>query len=56
MPMMIITKNGDSLVANTGSYTAVLLTGCQVLRKAMFQVMDTRGYLILGRETVRKIG
>ena len=56
LPMMIITGYGDSLVANTGSCTAVLLTGCHVLRKAIFQVVDTRGYLILGRETVRKIG
>ena len=54
--MMMITGYGDSLVTTTGSCTAVLLTGCQVPRKAMFQVMDTRGYLIIGRETVRKLG
>ena len=51
---MILTRYGYSQVANTGSCTAVLLTACQVLRKALFQVMDTRGYLILGREMVRK--
>ena len=35
-PMMIITGYGDSLVANTGLCTALLLTGYQVLRKALF--------------------
>ena len=53
---MIITRHGDSQVANTGLSTAVLPTRCQAPRKAIFQVMDTRGYLTLGRETVRKIG
>ena len=54
--MMTITGYGDSPVAYTGSCTAVLLTGSQAPRKALFQVTDTRGYLILGRETVWKIG
>ena len=52
--MMTITMYGDTLVTATGLCTAVLLTRCQVLRKAIFQVIDTRGYLITGRETVRK--
>ena len=55
-PMIIITGYGDSLVANMGCCIAVLLTGCQVLRKAMFQVMDIRGFLILGAKMTRNIG
>ena len=43
LPKVIITRYGDSLVANTGSCTAILLSGCQAPRKAMFQVTDTRG-------------
>ena len=56
LPMMMITRYGNSLVSTTESYIAVLLTGCQVPQKAMFQVTDTRGYLIAGTETVRKLG
>ena len=56
LPHVIITGYDYSPVTNTGSCTAILITGCQVPRKAVFQVTDTRRYLILGRETVRKIG
>ena len=55
-PMMTISGYGESLVANTGLCTAVFITGYQAPRKAVFQVTDTIGYLILGKETVRKIG
>ena len=54
-PSMIINGYGDSLVANTGSSSAVFLNGCQELRKAKFQVTDTREYLIPGGETMRMI-
>ena len=54
--MIIITGCGDLSVANTGLCTLVLLTGCQLAKKAVFQITNTRGYLILHRETVRKIG
>ena len=47
MPVMIIIGYGDSTAANTGLYTAVLLAGCQVPRKAVSKVTDTRRYLIL---------
>ena len=40
--MMIINGYDDSPVANIGSCIAVVLSGCQVLKKAMFQVMDKR--------------
>ena len=53
--MMIITRFGDSPAVNTGSYTAIPLTSCQAPRKAMHIVIDTRGYLIPGRETVSEI-
>ena len=55
LPMMI-TRYGNSLVITTGSCIAVLLTGCQAPRKAVFQVTDTRGYLVIERETARKLG
>ena len=54
--MMIITGYGNSPVATTRLCKAVLLTGYQAPRKTVFQVMDTRGYLIFGREMVSKIG
>ena len=54
--MMIITGCGDSPVPNTGLCTSELFIGYQAPRKAVFQVTYTRGYLILSRETVRKIG
>ena len=53
LPMMIITRYGDSLAITIGPCTAILLTGCQAPRKAMLQVTDTRGHLIIGRETAR---
>ena len=53
LPTMIITGYGSSPVANTGYCPAVLLTLCQASRKAVF---PSHGHLILGRETVRKIG
>ena len=56
IPTMIINRYGDSWVANIGSCTAVLFTGSQTPSKSIFQVMDTREYLILGSETVRKTG
>ena len=55
-PTVIISRYGDSLVANEGSSTATLLSGCQTPLKAVFQVTDTRGYLILGHEKVQQIG
>ena len=56
LPTMIITENGNSSVANTGSYTAVLLTVCQAQGKPCSKSLTLRGYLILGRETASKIG
>ena len=56
LPIRMITTYGDSMVTTAGLCKAVLLTWCQVPRKAMFQVMDTSGYLIIGRETARKLG
>ena len=52
----MIIRYGDSLVTTRGSCTAVFLTQFQAPMKAMFQVTDTRGYLIIGRGTVRKLG
>ena len=54
--MMVSTGYGDTLVTTAGLFTAVLLTGYQVLLKPMFQVKDTKWYLINGRETVGKLG
>ena len=48
--------DSDSPVKYQGSCPAVLLGGNKVPQKAVFQVTDTRGYLILGHETVKQIG
>ena len=55
-PTVLISRYGNSLVANQRSCPAVLLIGCQTPQKAVFHIIDTRGYLILGCEMVQQIG
>ena len=48
---------GESPVANLGACTIAIHTGDrQQPRMATCQVTDTRGYLILGRETTQQVG
>ena len=44
------------MVKNLGLCTVILFTGNQAPQKAVFQVPDIRGYLILGCGTAQKIG
>ena len=55
-PTILISGYGDSPVADQGSCIAVLLTGCQMPQRTVFQVTETSWYLILGGETVQQIG
>ena len=48
---------GESSVANLGACTIAIHTGdIQKPQMATCQVTDTRGYLILGRETAQQVG
>lgn len=48
---------GESPVANLGACTIAIHTGDRQLpQMATCQVTDTRGYLILGRETAQQVG
>lgn len=48
---------GESLVATLGACTIAIRTGnSQEPQMAMYQVTDTQGYHMLGRETAQKVG
>ena len=53
-PLVIISGYGDFSVKNLGLSTVTLLTGKQVWQKAVFQVIHTRGCLILGHGPLKK--
>ena len=55
-PIVSIKGYGDSPVNSQGPCTAIPLIGCQTSQKAVFQVTETRGYLILGQQTGQQIG
>ena len=55
-PTVFINGCGDTPVKNQDLYTSVLLSGNQSPQKALFQVTDTKGYLILGCGTAHKMG
>ena len=55
-PKAFINGYSDYEVNNPRLCTTVLCTGYQTAQKALFQVTDTRQYLILGCETAQQIG
>ena len=55
-PIAFINGYSDSQVNNQGSCIAVHLSRNQASQNAVFQVTDTRGYLIFGCETAQHIG